>query len=410
MPGGDLRRCHDGQAVPARPGRGRHSLVFPTALEALMPTDTLNLRALNRALLARQMLLGPAPMPAGPGRAEAVIGTVEHLAGLQAQAPFPPYFGLWSRLAGFRPADLAELLVNRQVARIALMRSTIHLVSARDCLTFRPLVQPVLDRSLPAIFGQHFPGLDAGALAEAGRALVDAEPRTFRELGDLLSPDWPGHAPAALAQGVRALVPLVQVPPRAVWGAAGQARHTSAEAWLGRPLDPSPSVGVLVTRYLAAFGPATVADVQAWSGLTRLGAVLDRLRPGLRAFRDEQGRELFDLPDAPRPGPDTPAPVRLVAEFDNLILSHADRARVISEADRPRLYSRNGIFPGTVLVDGFVAGLWRLTRSRGTAVLAVELFGPVPARDRDAVGDEAQRLLAFAADGDSHEIRFAPIA
>ena len=375
-----------------------------------MPTDTLNLRALNRALLARQMLLCPAPLPAGPGRAEAVIGMVEHLAGLQAQAPFPPYFGLWSRLAGFRPADLAELLVSRRVVRIALMRSTIHLVSDRDCLTFRPLVQPVLHRSLPAIFGKQFAGLDATALAEAGRALVDAEPRTFSELGGLLAPDWPGYAPAALARGVRALVPLIQVPPRAVWGAAGQARHTSAEAWLGRPLNPSPSADVLVTRYLAAFGPATAADVQAWSGLTRLGEVVDRLRPGLRSFRDERGRELFDLPDAPRPGPDTPAPVRLVAEFDNLILSHADRARVVSDDNRLRLYTRNGIFPGTVLRDGFVTGMWRLTRSRRTAVVTVELFGSVPSRDRDAVGDEAQRLLAFAADGDSHEIRFAPIS
>ena len=140
-----------------------------------MPTDTLDPRALTRALLARQMLLCPAPMPAGPRRAGAVIGMVEHLAGLQAQAPFPPYFGLWSRLAGFRPADLAELLVSRQVVRIALMRSTIHLVSARDCLAFRPLVQPALDRSLPAIFGKQFASLDAGALAAAGRALVAAE-------------------------------------------------------------------------------------------------------------------------------------------------------------------------------------------------------------------------------------------
>src|SRR5215469_8318245 len=256
-----------------------------------MPTDVLNLRALNRALLARQMLLEPSPLPEGPGRAGAVIAVVEHLAGLQAQAPFPPYYGLWSRLAGFRPADLADLLISRHVVRIALMRSTIHLVSARDCLTFRPLVQPVLDRSLPAIFGKQFAGLDAGALAEAGRAFVDAEPRTFSELGNLLAPDWPGHIPTALAQGIRALVPLVQVPPRAVWGAAGQARHTSAEAWLGSSLDPSPPLELLVTRYLGAFGPATAADVQAWSGLTRLGEVMNRLRPGLRTFRDERDRE-----------------------------------------------------------------------------------------------------------------------
>ncbi len=373
-----------------------------------MPTDVLNLRALNRALLARQMLLKPSPLPEGPGRAGAVIGMVEHLAGLQAQAPFPPYYGLWSRLAGFQPGDLADLLVSRQVVRIALMRSTIHLVSARDCLTFRPLLQPVLDRSLPAFFGKQLAGLDTGALAEAGRALVDAEPRTFGELGGLLAPDWPGHPPNALAQGVRTLVPLVQVPPRAVWGAAGQSRHTSAEAWLGSPLDPSPAPEVLITRYLGAFGPATVADVQAWSGLTRLAEVMDRLRPGLRTFRDERGRELFDLPDAPRPAPGTPAPVRLVAEFDNLVLSHADRARVISPGHRQRLNTKNGIFPGTVLVDGFVAGMWRIARARGAATLAVELFGPVSAAERDAVAVEGERLLRFAAPGDDHEIRFAP--
>jgi hypothetical protein len=375
-----------------------------------MPTDALTLRALNRALLARQMLLERSPLPEGPGRAGAVIAMVEHLAGLQAQAPFPPYYGLWSRLAGFRPADLAELLVSRQVVRIALMRSTIHLVSARDCLTFRPLIQPVLDRSLPAIFGKQFAGLDTGALAEAGRALVDDEPRTFGELGGLLSPDWPGHPPNALAQGVRVLVPLVQVPPRAVWGASGLSRHTSAQAWLGSPLDPSPSVDALVTRYLAAFGPATVADVQAWSGLTRLGEVVDRLRPGLRTFRDERGKELFDLPDAPRPAPGTPAPVRLAAEFDNLVLSHADRARVISPDHRQRLNTRNGIFPGTVLVDGFVAGMWRITRSRGAATLTIEMFAPASPAGRDAVVAEAERLLGFAAPGDGHEIRFAALA
>ncbi len=375
-----------------------------------MPTDVLNPRALNRALLARQMLLRPAPLPAGPGRAGAVIEMVEHLAGLQAQAPFPPYYGLWSRLDGFQPGDLAELLVSRQAVRIALMRSTIHLVSARDCLTFRPVIQPVLDRSLAAVFGARLAGLDTGALAEAGRALVDAGPRTFSELGALLAPEWPGHDPVALAQGVRTLVPLVQVPPRAVWGAAGQARHTSAEAWLGCSLDPAASPGALITRYLGAFGPATVADVQAWSGLTRLGEVVDRLRPGLRTFRDERGRELFDLPDAPRPAPGTPAPVRLVAEFDNLVLSHADRTRVVSDEHRQRLYSRNGIFPGTVLVDGFVAGAWRIARSRSSAVLTIELFGPVPATDRDAITAEGERLLGFAAAGGTHEIRFGPLA
>jgi hypothetical protein len=370
----------------------------------------LSLRALNRALLDRQMLLRRVPLPEAGLRAERVVETVEHLAGLQAQAPFPPYYGLWSRLAGFRPDDLAELILSRRVVRIALMRGTIHLVSARDCLMLRPLLQPVLDRGVSAVFGRQLTGMDTGALAAAARLLLEEKPRTFSELGALLSGQWPDHAPTALAQGVRALVPLVQVPPRAVWGAAGQAAHTSAESWLGRPLEASPRPEDLVIRYLAAFGPATVLDMQAWSGLTRLREVVERLRPGLRVFRDEQGAELFDLPDAPRPGPDVPAPVRLVAEFDNLILSHDDRARVISEQNRKRMFTRNGIFPGTVLVDGFVVGMWRLARSRGAAALVIEMFEPVGESARDAITAEGGRLLAFAAPDRAHDVQFAPLA
>ena len=372
--------------------------------------DTLTARALNRALLDRQLLLRREPLPGATGpRADRVIETVEHLVGLQAQAPFPPYYGLWSRLDGFRPGDLAELLLTRKVVRIGLMRGTIHLVSADDCLRLRPVLQPVLERGLRANFGRQLTDVDRAELARAGRALVEDRPMTFSELGAALSPQWPGHPPAALAQGVRGLVPLVQVPPRAVWGEAGRAAHTSAESWLGRPLAPSASPDEVVLRYVAAFGPAMVADAQAWSGLTGLREVVGRLRPRLRTLRDEQGRELFDLPDAPRPDPDTPAPVRLVAEFDNLILSHADRARVISEPDRQRLYSKNGIFPGTVLIEGFVRGMWRVTTARGVATLAIELFREADG-DRDAVAAEGERLLEFAAPGSPDaELRFGPI-
>jgi hypothetical protein len=373
--------------------------------------DTLSARALNRALLDRQLLLRREPLPGATGRrADRVIETVEHLVGLQAQAPFPPYYGLWSRLDGFRPEDLSSLILERRVVRIGLMRGTIHLVSADDCLRLRPAVQSVLERGLRANFGRQLTDVDRAALARAGRALVEDRPMTFSELGGALAPRWPQYPPNALAQGVRALVPLVQVPPRAVWGQAGQAAHTSAEAWLGRPLAASASPDQVVLRYLAAFGPATVADAQAWSGLTRLREVTERLRKRLRTFRDEQGRELFDLPDAPRPDRDTPAPVRLVAEFDNLILSHADRTRVISEPDRQRLYTKNGIFPGTVLIDGFVRGMWRITIARRAAVLTVEMFGPVGGRDRDAVAAEGERLLEFAAPGSPDaEFRFGPI-
>jgi hypothetical protein len=375
-----------------------------------MPAETMSRRALNRALLDRQMLLRRAPLPVGPDRAGRVIGTVEHLGGLQAQAPFPPYYGLWSRLDGFRPDDLAELLLNRAVVRIALMRGTIHLVSSRDCVMMRPLTQPIMDRALKLIFGTRFATVDTAAVAAAGRALVEEQPRTFSDLGALLAHRWPEHQPNSLAQAVRALVPLVQVPPRAVWGRAGQALHTSAESWLGRPLDPQPSLTGLVRRYLAAFGPATIADIQAWSGLTRLREPVAQLRGELRTFRDENGRELFDLPGAPRPAPDTPAPVRLGAEFDNLVLSHADRTRIISDEDRGRMFTPNGIFPGTVLLDGFVSGMWRITRTSGTATLTIEMFRDrVRAADRDAITAEGSRMLAFAAADAAHDIRFAPL-
>ncbi len=376
-----------------------------------MTSDVLSTRALNRALLTRQRLLAREPLPDGADgdRSLPVIGLVEHLVGLQAQAPFPPYYGLWSRLEGFRPADLAELITGRQVVRIALMRGTIHLVSARDCLLLRPLLQPVLAQGLRTLLNRELKGVDVQALAAAGRTLVEEKPRTFSQLGELLAAGWPDHPANWLAQGVRALVPLVQVPPRAVWGRAGQALHTSAESWLGRPLHDAPSVDVLFERYLAAFGPASVADAQAWSGLTRLREVAERLRPRLRTFRDPAGAELFDLPDAPRPSPDTDAPVRLVAEFDNLILSHADRTRVIGDEARKRIFTKNGIFPGTVLADGFVAGMWRISRARDTAALTVELFGPLSAAHRDALELEGQRLLSFAApEAVTHDIRYTP--
>jgi len=337
---------------------------------------------------------------------------------LQAQALFPPYYGLHSRLDGFLPEDLATLITDRSAVRIALMRGTIHLVSARDCLPLRQLVQPVIERGMRGAFGKQLAGVDTGELAAAGRSLVETEPMSFARLGQALASRWPDHPPAALAQGVRTYVPLVQVPPRAVWGRAGQALHTSAELWLGgrRPSGgsayPIPAaypaeLARLVTRYLGAFGPATVRDVQAWSGLTGLKEVLEQLRPSLVTFRDEQGAELFDLPTAPRPGEDTPAPARLVAEFDNLVLSHAERSRVISPEATTRLYTVNGVIPGSVLIDGFVAGMWRLTRSRAAAVLTIEMFGRV--QDRDVLAAEAGRVLAFGAPDAAHEVRFAPL-
>jgi hypothetical protein len=367
------------------------------------PSDAarvLDRRALNRALLARQGLLRRWTIPA----AEAV----ERLAGMQSQAPDPPYYGLWTRLEGFRPEELSRLLEERAVVRIALMRSTLHLVSARDCLALRPLLQLVLERAHRATYGRRMEGVDAAELADAARALAEERPRTLAEIGAALAERWPGRDPAALSGAARALLALVQVPPRGLWGRSGPAAHTTAEAWLGRPLDTAALLDDLVLRYLAAFGPAAVADAQTWSGLTRLRDAFERLRPRLLSFRDEAGRELFDLPDAPRPEADTPAPARYMADWDNVFLSHADRTRVVSEEHRRRIFTPNGIFPGTVLVDGFVAGTWKLERSRGAATLRVEPFAPLAAADEAALNEEGERLLAFAAtENPTREIRFA---
>jgi Winged helix DNA-binding domain len=364
--------------------------------------DVLGRRALNRALLERQLLLRRWKLSA----AEAI----KHLVGMQAQAPNPPYVGLWTRLDGFRPGELAALITDRRAVRIALMRNTVHLVTARDALTLRPLVQPIFDRTLYANRAHRagLEGMDIEALVATGRALLEERPRTARELGMLLQDRWPDRDPASLARAIRHLVPLVQVPPRGVWGKSGQATHTTTEAWLSRPLDPDPSPEEMVLRYLGAFGPATVKDVQTWSGLTRLREVTDRLRPRLVTFRDEQGKELFDLPDAPRPAPDTLSPPRFLPEFDNLTLSHADRTRVIADDYRKVIASKNGMVPATVLVDGFVSGTWKTERTRGEVTLVIEPFEPLAEKDRDALAEEGERLVRFIGEGaEAFEVRFA---
>jgi hypothetical protein len=183
--------------------------------------------------------------------------------------------------------------------------------------------------------------------------------------------------------------------------------HTSIEAWLGRSLASEPVLEVLVLRYLGAFGPATVADVQTWSGLNGLRPVVEELRPQLVTFHDERGRELFDLPDAPRPAPDTPAPPRFLPEFDNILLSHADRNRVIPDEHRPRVFIINGIIQGTVLLDGFVQGTWRIARQRSAATLHVQPFAPLAEADRIALTEEGAQLLDFVAADQRHEIQFA---
>ncbi|GAB3393083.1 winged helix DNA-binding domain-containing protein [Amycolatopsis echigonensis] len=363
--------------------------------------QVLGRRELGRALLARQWLLE---------RADATVEeAVTRLVGMQAQAPYAPYFGLWSRLRTFGTADLADALTERRLVRVALMRSTIHLVTTADYRSLRPWAQPALDRELNTAFKTPLTGLDRAAVAESGRALLDARHLTPKELGAALHERWPDREPHALATVVRNLVPLVQVPPRAVWGVGGTTRYATAAGWTGAEPDPAADSERIVLRYLAAFGPASVADVQTWAGRTRLRPVLERLRPHLAVFRDEHRAELFDLPDAPRPGADAPAPVRFLPEYDNLLASHADRGRVISAEARKRVMTRNGKH-ATILVDGQVTGAWKLDRAKASATLEIDLFRPLTAAERAEVEAEGTRLLKFAAPGASHDLRMETLA
>ncbi len=365
----------------------------------MVASEVLDRRALNRALLARQLLLDRGRL--------GVADAIEWLVGMQSQAPHPPYVGLWTRVAGFQPEDLSRLLHERAVVRIALLRSTLHLVSARDALALRPLLQPVIARGLGGANGRELAGVDLAELADVARALVDEAPRTFAELGALLGERWPDRRGDTLAVAVRALLPLVQVTPRGIWGTNGPVAHTTAERWLGRPLAPAAAPDTVVRRYLAAFGPATVADMQKWSGLTRLRSIFDSL-PDLVSFRDERGRLLYDLPDAPRPHPETPAPVRFLPEWDNALMAHADRGRILADGHAPQVFTGNGIILGTVLVDGFVAATWRMARHRGGATLLVEPLRPLSTTDTRELAGEGARLLAFAAAGaDRHDIEVA---
>ncbi|WP_330286906.1 winged helix DNA-binding domain-containing protein [Streptomyces sp. NBC_00576] len=376
-------------APTTRPGSG--STTAPAAAPVLGP------RALNRATLARQLLLTRSQMSAKDALA--------HLLGLQAQNVKPPYYALAARLDGFAPEELSRLMADREAVRIVTMRSTIHTHTADDCLTLRPLVQPARDREL-TYFRKGLVGVDLDRLTALARALVEAEPRTMKQLREALLVEWPDADPQSLSVAARCRLPLVQVTPRGLWGRSGQVALTTAEHWLGRSAEPDPAslLDTTLLRYLAAFGPASVKDMQTWAGLTRLRDAFERLRPELLTFRDEYGTELFDLPDAPRPDPETPAPPRFLPEFDNLLLSHADRTRVVPADLKGRTWTGNQAHC-TLLVDGFLAGLWRLE----DRTLTVEPFGEFTRDQRAAVVEEGERMLAVLHEGTAYDIRFATV-
>lgn len=354
-------------------------------------TERLSNRALNRATLQRQLLLTRVQ--------KGVPDTIEHLVGMQAQNPLDPYYGLWARLESFDPADLSGLIEDRKAVRTAFLRATIHLLTSVDSLRLDATTRPVSARTFGSTsFSRDTAGMDIDQLLTLGRQLLEEEPMSRAALGRHLARRWPDRNPQSMAYTVSYLLPLVQVPPRGLWNRKGPAVWTTMESWLEARPAKKPAAESLVLRYLGAFGPSSVSDIRVWSGVSGLAAVVEKLRPGLRVFADENGRELLDLPDGPRPDPDTPAPTRLLPEYDNLLLGHADRSRVIGpEARAPG-------WAGNVLHDGFLCGSWKISGANENTRITVTPFSKFSMKTVDAVTREAFFLLDQASPGFGHEV------
>lgn len=332
---------------------------------------------LNRTLLRRQLLVERQPMTA--------FEALRHLVAMQAQEPNWPYVGLWTRLRSFEHNDLTTLLDERQVVRTTVIRTTQHLVATDDLHWLRPTVQPVLDRNAHTPFyREQVDGLDRAELEALVRELLGDGTMPRKELAALLEARYPGREGRIMAAAVELRAPMIVPAPSSAWGGWGT-RAGQSVAFAG-PVGVA-QVETMVLRYLAAFGPASVMDVQAWSGLTKLREVLAAMP--LREVRDEQGRVLYDLPDAPLEEAGLPVPVRFLPAFDNILLAHADRTRVVSDEDRKRVIPGSGVVRPTFLVDGFVHGIWSMKGKE----LVVSPFRPLP--DEQAVVEEAQRLAAF---------------
>ncbi len=350
-------------------------------------------------MLARQLLVERVDW--------SVLDVVEQLVPMQAQVPVDPYVALWSRIRDFDPETLSGMLERREVVRGTLHRATLHLASARDFLAMRPLVQPVAERGFRtgSPFGRKLAGLDMDAVLAAAAPLLDERPRTKAELRSLLGAMWPDFDADAIANGVAYLMPLVQVPPRGLWGRGGQPTLARLETWLGAPMDEHPDLDRMILRYLGAYGPASVMDAQAWSGLTRLTEAFERLRPRLLTFRAETGRELFDLPEAPRPDADTPVPIRFLPQYDNILLGHADRRRIVP--DEVRALPPSTLWVGSVLVDGLVGGAWRVVDRGSTSTMEVAARVKLAARQSVEIEAEAAGLVTYLRSSASgHEVRF----
>ncbi|TDD43834.1 winged helix DNA-binding domain-containing protein [Nonomuraea terrae] len=343
----------------------------------------LSRRALNRALLQRQFLLERADL--------AALEVIGHLVAMQAQEPNWPYVGLWSRIRHFTHADLTTLLAEGRVVRSGFLRSTMHLVAADDFRRLRPVLQPVLNRTADsAHFRRDNAGLDPETLVAEGRALLQTGPLPRRDLARHLATLHPGRDSRILAGEIELRTPLIHDPATASWGGWGTRSSVTVSAAAVDALHPA-ALRELIRRYLAAFGPATVADVQAWCGLTRLDQIISEMGADLCHYTGPDGQRLLDLPDAPLPDPDTPAPVRLLPAYDNALLGHADRGRIIADADRKHVAPGQARVLPTVLIDGYVRGTWSFTAGK----VRLTPFRPLSAAEQQAVDHEISQVLPF---------------
>ncbi|GAA4801986.1 winged helix DNA-binding domain-containing protein [Nocardioides caeni] len=350
-------------------------------------TSILSRRRLNRTLLLRQHLLERATL-----RPEEMIG---HLVGLQAQEPLPPYLSLAARLTDVDPWAVSGAIEDRSLVRVLSLRDTVHLHVPEDARTLPVWASPVRERELRAsqTIGEARE-VDRDAFAAAVREVLADGPLPQRELAAALAERFPAHTAAQLGQVARVTEVLAQLPPRGCWKPEGSTSvsYDFVERWTGAPLTP-PDVPEVIRRYLRAFGPATAADVTAWSGITRLGPVVKAMDDLVR-HEDEDGRPLWDLADAPLADGEQPAPVRLLGNYDNLWLSHAGRDRVTTPERRKAWMGVNGSWMMTIFVDGWLEGLYRLVDGR---VSDIELLRPLTRSERSDLDDEVARVEALLA-------------
>ncbi|WP_238420751.1 winged helix DNA-binding domain-containing protein [Gordonia sp. 'Campus'] len=354
-------------------------------------SEAITLRQWNRTLLQRQHLLARVD--------EDAIEVLDRCVGMQSQDPRAAFFGLWSRIADFEPAELDELMIDREVVRIALLRSTVFLLDAEDARWIRPLAGPILQRELDQAYIPRLTSADPSRVLDDAAGLLAGREVTGAQLGKELAVRHPGENPSTLTGIARCGLPLVQVPPRGLWRGHGSPTYRLFDEWVG-PGEPAvvddDARADLIRLYLRGFGPTTVKAIQMWSGLTRLRPLVEKMEADWELVRltGPHGEVLFDLDGLPVADPDLPAPVRLVAPFDHVIGAQADRIRVAEPEMYRRTVTPNGRSPGFVFIDGFLSGTWHLGDDEAPRV---EFLRPVSDAERREVDAEVERLRDFLA-------------